>query len=85
MTIWKDGCGDDVEIPNNYVRFFEEYEALCQKHGLMVLSNGEPVVICEYHDPEKGNPWAIKTSTANEITRLNVLKLRSKALEIDRP
>lgn len=36
-----------MKVDQKYKAFYREYDKLCRKYGLMVLSDGEPVVIGE--------------------------------------
>ena len=50
------------ELPAKYVAFLHEYTELCRKHGLMVLSNGEPVVVGDADE----DLWGIEQRTKEE-------------------
>lgn len=45
--------------------FINEYRELCKKHNLMVLSEGEIVVVAEYED----NLWGLERYTEEEDER----------------
>ena len=51
------------KLPGNYDAFYREYEALCRKHNLMVLSDGEEVTIGKADK----NLWGVKKSTLDKI------------------
>lgn len=63
LIFYKTFADDKVAIPNEVDAFIREYEALCKKHRLMVLSEGEPVTVGEY---EK-DLWGIREYTAQDI------------------
>lgn len=55
-------------LNEEYEDFYEEYEALCKKHGLMVLSDGEQVQIGSRDE----KLWGLKESTidwANSVQK----------------
>ena len=56
---------NDFDLPKKANDFLEEYKALCKKHRLMVLSDGEEVQIGPYGD----DLWQIEESTCHWITR----------------
>jgi len=60
----KDGWCEswDGKLPENYEAFYREYEALCKKHGLMVISEGEEVTIYRYRE----GLWGLRNSTADD-------------------
>lgn len=50
-------------LPENYKNFLKDYEVLCRKYKLMVLSEGEQVVV------GKSNKtlWNIRSSTISDL------------------
>lgn len=51
------------KLPAAYRDFLEDYREICEKHKLMVLSDGEPVEIGPY-DPAL---WDIEGNTADKL------------------
>ena len=60
---YKDFAGDEVEVPEAIDNFIKEYEILCKKHKLMIISDGEPIIVDTY---EK-SLWNIRKSIAGEL------------------
>lgn len=56
-----------ANLPENVEAFLAEYETLCRKHGLMVLSEGEAVEVCPVDD----ELWGIRESTIRRLERDN--------------
>ena len=54
-----------MNLPDKAKKFLAEYEVLCRKYGLMVLSDGEPVTIGAFEE----GLWGIEESTENWINR----------------
>ena len=54
---------DPVEIPLHVDDFVREYEKLCQKHGLMILSDGEPIQLDLY----RNDLWSLHSRIAQEL------------------
>ena len=63
MASLTDWTGKGVEAPEEVAQFLKEYESLCKKHGLMVLSEGEEVSV----GPLDDSLWGIRKTTAHNI------------------
>ena len=63
-------------LTDRALKFLEEYEALCRKHGLMVLSDGEEVQLGPFHK----DLWNVRESTEHFVSlfpeRIKELKER---------
>ena len=53
----------DSILPDNYKEFLDDYEKLCRKHKLMVLSEGEKVTIGDY----ERLLWNIRLNTIRDL------------------
>lgn len=52
-----------MAIPERIEAFLDEYEALCRKHGLMVLSEGEALQVDEADE----TLWHIRESVRADL------------------
>ena len=64
MIIYKNYCDEEVEIPHTIDDFIKEYEVICKKYNLMIISDGEPIIVDKY----RKDLWGIRKSVANDIS-----------------
>lgn len=55
---------EEVEVPDNIVQFIEEYKALCEKHQICIISEGEEI---EAVVGIRDDYWGIMSSTARSL------------------